>query len=135
MDVSRVYQLELVVNGKPGELGKVLQCMATHGADLRGVCTYGQNEKGIIQIIPHDALRAENALRSAGYVPTRKEVLVVEGPDKPGAVADLGRRLGKAGVNIEFLYCAGTPGGKFLAVFQASSISAAFEELNRKAAV
>jgi hypothetical protein len=129
MEVRRAYQLEVIVRGKPGALGQVLQSLATGGADLRGVCTYNQGDRGVIQIIPHDLDRAEAALRTAGYASTRKEVVVVEGEDKPGIVADLGRRLGRAGVNIEFLYATGTPGGKFLAAFNTADIKAAFDVL------
>jgi hypothetical protein len=129
MEVRRAYQLEVIVRDKPGVLGQVLQSLAMEGADLRGICTYNQGDNGVIQLIPHDPGRAEAALRTAGYPATRKEVVVVEGEDKPGIVADLGRRLGRAGVNIEFLYATGTPGGEFLAAFQTADISAAFDVL------
>ena len=131
MEVRRAYQLEVIQRSKPGLLGQVLQSLAMDGAELRGVCTYNQGDKGVIQLIPHEPERAERALKNAGYASVRKEVVVVEGEDKPGIVADLGRRLGKAGIDIEFLYAAGTPGGRFLAVFQTANISAAFETLTK----
>ena len=37
------------------------------------------------------------------------EVLLIDNANKPGALAELARALGKAGVNIEYLYCATAP--------------------------
>lgn len=128
-DVRRAWQIEVVTSAKPGTLGSVLNSLATGGADIRGVVSYNRGTSGCIQIIPHDPDRAESALRHAGYAPERKEVLMVEGDDKPGAMADIGRKLGRAGVDIEYLYATSLGQGRFVSVFQTSDPAKAYEAL------
>jgi hypothetical protein len=128
-DVKRAWQIEVVTSARPGTLGSVLNSLATGGADISGVVSYNRGASGCVQIIPHDADRAEQALRHAGYATERKEVLIVEADDKPGAMADIGRRLGRAGVDIEYLYATSVGGGRFMSVFQTREPAKAYEAL------
>lgn len=130
LDVRRAWQVEVVTSAKPGTLGSVLNSLATGGADIRGLVSYNRGTSGCIQIIPHDPDRAEAALRHSGYAPERKEVLIIESDDKPGAMADIGRKLGRAGINIEYLYATSVGQGRFMSVFQTNDASKAYEALS-----
>ena len=48
-------------------------------------------------------------IREFSDFPQEDEVLLIDNANKPGALAELARALGKAGVNIEYLYCATAP--------------------------
>ncbi len=45
-------------------------------------------------------------LEDYGTLVQEAEVIMIDGPNKPGTIAEMAHRLGAAKVNIEYLYCA-----------------------------
>lgn len=59
---------------------------------------------GVLRMIVDQPEQAKQALRSAGVVVKSSEVLAFEVEDKPGALAELLRKLSDGGVGIEYMY-------------------------------
>lgn len=58
-------------------------------------------------------------------------VLIMENSNKPGSLAAIARRLGKAKINIEYAYLANSPGSKKgLAVLRVSDTKKALKLLD-----
>ena len=57
---------------------------------------------------------AKNVLASHGWLPEVEDVLEVQVSDRPGALGAISKRLGEAGVNINFVFIG--PGGRREAV-------------------
>ena len=61
--------------------------------------------KGLIHILVEDAAAARKALEEAGIeVADERDAVVVDLHDKPGAMGEIARDLGEAGVSIEVAY-------------------------------
>lgn len=88
---------------RPGTLAKAIEAIAKAGISIDG---YAEIE-GILHVLTEDAKATRRALEAAG-LPVRGEqqVLVVDLEDRPGAAADIFRRIAGAGMNVNFSYVA-----------------------------
>jgi hypothetical protein len=100
--------LTVYVEDRPSELARLGQVLGQAGVNIEGFCAVtsggGQAE---IHVLVDDAADALAALASAGLeVPFEQEVAVVTLEDRPGALGEVTRRLGGAGVNLTLAYLA-----------------------------
>jgi hypothetical protein len=99
--------LTVVLRNEPGELARLGQATGEAGVNIRGMCAFTGEGRGIIHLLVDDraAERAVSALEQAGMgVADRREVLVVDIADRPGSLGEMALELAEAGVNIELLY-------------------------------
>lgn len=97
----------VVLQDEPGQLAKLGGATGAAGVNIRGLCAFTGEGRGIIHLLVDDesAERAVAALTDAGMgVAGQREVLVVDIEDKPGSLGELARELADANVNIELLY-------------------------------
>ena len=99
--------LTVVLQDRPGELARLGQATGEAGVNIRGMCAFTGEGRGIIHILVDDAKAAvaRKALEDTGMgVADERDVLVVDVEDRPGTLGELARTLGEAGVNIELAY-------------------------------
>ena len=120
MKVSKDTQLVVTTPDEVGTMGKVFKALADAGVNVRAYCAYGAEGKGHFYLLTEDNTAAEKAMTGLGYDVKTEEVVAVQTEDKPGTGAQLGTKLGDAGVNITFSYATSTGTGEFLAVFSTS---------------
>ena len=86
---------------RPGELARVTDAIAQRGINIEA-WSLGHGSQGALAFISYDEKGLKSALTADGI--THKEVpcLTIQLGDKPGTVAKAAKRLGDAGVNIEF---------------------------------
>jgi hypothetical protein len=97
----------VVLQDEPGQLANLGGAVGAAGVNIRGLCAFTGEGRGIIHLLVDDgaAERAVAALTEAGLgVAGAREVLVVDIEDKPGSLGELARELADASVNIELLY-------------------------------
>ena len=78
------------------------------GVNIEGLCaTTNGGSRATVHVLVDDVDATFAALKRAGIeVAADEEVLVFEVDDLPGALGDIGRRLGDAGVNVDLAYLA-----------------------------
>jgi hypothetical protein len=96
------------LDDRPGELAALAQVLGASGINIEGFCAVtsggGSSE---VHVLVEDEPAAFAALSSAGtVVAAEQEVLVVDVEDRPGALAEIAKSLGDAGVNITWAYLA-----------------------------
>lgn len=98
-------ELVLTVPDKMGMMANASKVLADHGINIEGVAGYGMGKEAKIMIVTKDALRAEEALKKAGFKSMEtKEVVVVELENKPGALKSITAKLLDAKIDIRYLY-------------------------------
>ena len=100
--------LTIDVEDQPSELARLGQVLGSAGVNIEGFCavTSGGGEAEI-HVLVEDAADALTALAGAGLeVRLEQEVAVVALEDRPGALGDVTRRLGDAGINLTLAYLA-----------------------------
>jgi hypothetical protein len=122
MMVPRARQITALLKNSPGELAKL--CEAFHKVDVN--ITALMVVEGSARIMVDDSHRASEVLDGMGIPYSSAEVIVLEIPDKPGAVADVANKMGKAGINIDYAFASTVPGrGTATVVFAVSDVQKA----------
>lgn len=106
LTVKRVTLWRTDVDNVPGVLANTLEPLASAGANLRLVMGYRlpqAPERSAIEIAPVSGKRVIEAAQRAGLAPSDIPCLLVEGDDRPGLGAEIGRACAQAGINIAFL--------------------------------
>jgi len=96
-----VIQLDIDLPDRPGELAKLLGILAAESINIDAMSENSGDGHSYVSLITDQPIKARQSLRKAGYACDQRTVLVVTLEDTPGAFAELARRLGKAGVDIE----------------------------------
>jgi hypothetical protein len=118
LTVKRITLWRREVENQPGALASTLEPLAEAGADLRLVLGYrfpDETNQAAVEVFPVTGKRATAAARAAGLRPFNLACLLVEGDNRAGLGAGIGRALADAGVNIAFLV-AQAVGRRFTAV-------------------
>lgn len=99
--VRRVDYFAVSVSNKPGEAARILAALEQEGVNLVGFSGFPEGRKAQLDFIPADAAAFKAAAKKAGLdIGAKKTGFIVEGEDRPGAVAALARKLAEAGINI-----------------------------------
>jgi hypothetical protein len=97
--------LTVILDDKPGALADLGDATGAASINIEDMCATTREGKGEIHILVEDAAATQEALEGGGMeVSGDRDVLVVEVEDRPGTMAAVARKLGDAGVNIEFAY-------------------------------
>jgi predicted amino acid-binding ACT domain protein len=125
--VKRIGLWRSEVANEPGILARTLEPLAASRASLRVVMGYRfpeHQERAAIEVYPVAGRRATAAAQAAGLAPSDLACLLVEGDDRPGLGARIGRALADGGVNVAFVI-AQVVGRRFSAVIGFADAAAA----------
>ena len=96
-------------SNRPGALARVCEAFEDKGINIHALTTSDTVDHSVVRMVVDDPQSAIWLLEENGAMVVEDEVLLIDNANKPGALAALARTLGKAKVNIEYLYCATAP--------------------------
>ncbi|MGQ0749398.1 MAG: hypothetical protein ACT4PS_02575 [Betaproteobacteria bacterium] len=99
--VRRVEYFSIEVSNKPGEAFKVLSALVSAGINLLACTGIPRGRRAQINVVPEDSHQFRVAVKKAGLAfNPRKTGFLIQGEDRPGALADNLGKLAAAGVNL-----------------------------------
>jgi hypothetical protein len=99
--------LVIEIDNEPGALARVAAAVSDAGVNLAAATCVGSAERAELHILVPHAEAVRHALAITNVAVTReREVVVVEVEDGPGVLADLTRKVARAGVNLDLVYVA-----------------------------
>src|ERR671931_135753 len=99
--------LVIDIENTPGALARVAAAISDAGVNLAAATCVGPGERAELHILVPHAEAAKHALEISHLAATReREVVVVDVEDRPGVLADLTRKIARAGVNLDLVYVA-----------------------------
>jgi hypothetical protein len=102
-----MVDLVIDVENTPGALADVTAAISDAGVNIAAATCIGPAERAELHILVKHAEAARHSLAISHVAVTREEqVVVVNVEDRPGVLADLTRRIAKAGVNLDLVYVA-----------------------------
>ncbi len=126
-------QVSVFLVDKPGVLVRVCDALAQKKVNLVAMTLMDSVEHGVLRFVCEDLERARSALRALNIPYTETEVLMIELPNRPGAMADLAARLNAAHIHIKYAYVTvGAPGGRTLGIFKVSDMHKALKVANHQ---
>src|SRR3954454_12322166 len=106
---SRDMAVDLVIDidNTPGALARVAAAISDAGVNIAAATCIGPGERAELHILVPHAGAAKHLLGISNLAVTReREVVVVDVEDHPGVLADLTRRISRAGVDLDLVYVA-----------------------------
>ena len=101
------FDLVIEIPNEPGALAEVAALISDAGVNLAAATCLGAAEQVELHVLVPHAEAAKHALALSHLVITRqREVVVVEVEDRPGVLADLTRKVAKAGIDLDLVYVA-----------------------------
>jgi hypothetical protein len=88
-------------------LAEVAAAISDAGVNISAATCIGPGERAELHILVPHAEAARHLLAISHVAVTReREVVVIEVEDRPGVLADLTRKIARAGVNLDLVYVA-----------------------------
>ena len=106
-----VIQLDVELPDRPGELAKLATILGDAGINIDAMSAESAGGETYVSLIVNQPVQARDALMKSGYRCSTRTVLVVRIEDRPGALAQLSRKLGDAGIDIVSMIHLGTVAG------------------------
>jgi hypothetical protein len=99
--------LVIDIENTPGALAEVATAISDAGVNIAGATCVGPGDRAELHILVPHAEAARHVLAISHVAVTReREVVVVDVEDRPGVLADLTRKVARAGVNLDLVYVA-----------------------------
>ena len=99
-----IKQISIFMENTTGRLADVTALLAQAGINLRAISIADTTDFGILRMVADQPDEAVKLLKEQGFTARETDVIAVEVPDQPGALATIMALFRDEGVNIEYLY-------------------------------
>src|SRR5437588_5860579 len=101
------FDLAIEIENTPGALAEVAAAISDAGVNIAAATCIGTGERAELHILVPHAQAARHLLAISHIAVTReREVVVVDVEDRSGVLADLTRKIARAGINLDLVYVA-----------------------------
>lgn len=131
MKMQLTNQLALFLDNRPGTLARVCEALAEAKINIYAISTSDTVDHSVIRMVVSEPRKALLLFEEHGTLVVESEVVMVEGDNRPGALAKIAHKLADNDVNIEYAYLATPPDAKKgLLVLRLSNAKKALKVLN-----
>jgi hypothetical protein len=130
MGAKKVQEVTITTPNEVGTMGKVFGLVAEASVNVKSFVAYVMSNQGVFKLITSDNAKVAGVMEEAGYTAEMADVVAVTCKDAIGTGADLGKKLGDTGVNIDYAYATGTGGGQAVVVFSVDNVDKAVRALS-----
>ena len=110
--IRRIDYYYLSVPDKPGEGARILTVLHQAGVNLLGISAFPHGaRRSQLDLIPEDSAAFTQAAKAAELkLSAKKSGFLIQGEDRPGAVAEVVKKLAEAKINVTSaqVFCAGS---------------------------
>jgi len=108
--IRRVDYFYILTPNRPGEAARALKALKDSGINLLAFSGFPKGRRAQLDFIPADPAALVKAAKRAGWkLHAKKSCFLIQGEDRPGAVADILTKLADAKINVTAVdaVCAG----------------------------
>jgi hypothetical protein len=107
--MKTVKQLSLFLENKPGTLASVCNELAAQKINIFAISVHDAVDHAVVRLVVSEPHKAAHLLGEHGVLVIESDVLMIEGRNKPGELAEIAQKLAAHRVNIEYAYSATPP--------------------------
>ena len=111
-EIRTIDYYYVAVPDKPGAGTRIFSTLQHAGINFLGVSAFPQGaRRSQVDLIPEDSAAFIKAAKSAGLILSRKKRgFLLQGDDRPGAIAEITQKLAQANINVTSVqaFCAGS---------------------------
>lgn len=106
--MAKATQFSVALDNKAGALAKLFATLKRAKANLYGISVSENVDGGWVRIVTDAPGATRSALKERGYHFNTHQVMILRPINRAGELEKISRKLGKAGLNINYVY--GTSG-------------------------
>jgi hypothetical protein len=124
-------QLAIFLDNRPGTLARVCDALSKEKISIYAITTSDTVDHSVIRMVVSDTAKAMSVFEEHQTLVVEDDVVMLEGDNKSGSLANIARKLAEAGINIEYCYSATSPNAKKgLMILRTSNPQKALKVLN-----
>ena len=124
-------QLALFLENRPGTLARLADALGKAKINIYAITTSDTVDHSVIRMVLSDPRKALLLFEEHGTFVVEDDVLMVDGDNRPGSLAQIAHKLANARINIEYCYSATSPDAKKgLLIMRTSDVKKALKVLN-----
>ena len=104
-------QLSAFLENRAGVLAEMAADLARQGISIRALTVANLGDHAVVRLVVSEPQKALHLLGDRGVLVVSSQLVALDMPDEAGALAGIAKRLGRAGVNIEYAYGSAPVGG------------------------
>ncbi len=125
-------QFSIFLINKPGILSQVLAELAREKVNVIAMTMMDSVEHGVLRLVATGSAHIRKILRKINLQINETDVLCINLPNRPGAMADIAAKLSEGHININYCYVtAGARGGRTTGIFKVADIKKAMKILEK----
>jgi hypothetical protein len=115
--IKKIYYFSMDVTDKPGEGARILKALSKAGVNLLAFTGFPRGRRAQIDFVPENAALFRKALtRPKLKARPKKTGFLVQGKDRPGAVAEVAQKLADANINLTAMDAVSAGKGRYGAI-------------------
>jgi len=99
-----VEQLTVFLQNEKGRLMELTKVLADNNINISALSVAENAEYGVMRMLVSDSDKAAEALKKADFSAKKTNVLLINAPDVPGAIAQILTKLANEGINVSYMY-------------------------------
>lgn len=103
-------QLSVTMDNRPGTLARMAGALAEAKVNILAVMSLEHGGQSLVRLVVDKLPAAKKVLDAIGYAYTEEQVLTTKLLNRPGTLAAVAKKLGDAGINIDYAYYGAEPG-------------------------
>lgn len=116
-EIRKVSYFTMSVTDKAGEAAGILQALSQAGVNLLAFSGFPRGRRAQLDFIPEEASAFRKAATRAKLkMDPKKTGFLLQGDDRPGALADVLRKLATASINVTAVDAVSAGGGRYGAI-------------------
>ena len=127
----KVKEISFTTTNKIGLLSEVTTAIAGAKVNITALCAYAMEDSATFMLTTDSNAKAKKTLGSLGVASEEKDVVEVEVPNKPGELQKVAKRIGDAGIDIEYMYATAGGGKTATCVFKTTDDKKAIKVINK----
>jgi hypothetical protein len=127
----KVKEISFTMPNRVGLLSEVTTAVAKAKVNITAICAYAMENSALFMLTADSNAKAKKALALLGVGIEEKDVVEVEMPNKPGELQKVARKIGDAGIDIEYMYATAGKGKTAIGVFKTADDPKAIRVINK----
>jgi hypothetical protein len=103
-----IKQLSIFLENKKGRFAEIAQLLGNAGVNMTAFTVAENSDFGILRLIVSEPEKACDILKANRYAVSKTDVVCVQCPNRPGALAAIMAIIAKTDIFIEYMYAFST---------------------------
>jgi hypothetical protein len=125
-----IKQLSIFLENRKGRFTEVAKILGDAGINMTAFTVAENSDFGILRLVVSDPEKAKQVLKERLYAVSTTDVVCVQCPNKPGALATIMSLITQTGIFVEYMY-AFSSGEKALVIVRPDDLEKTVEVLSQ----